>query len=63
MLVELWCDGSEKKNKKRKRKRNYIVMSSDAYISPIVIQSSCLDITCKRVRIYAKLLSKVLGFN
>jgi hypothetical protein len=42
MLVELWCDGSEKKNKKKK-KRNYIVMSSDAYISAIVIQSSCLE--------------------
>jgi hypothetical protein len=53
----------KKRTKKEKRKRNYIVMSSDAYISAIVIQSSCLDITCKRVRIYAKLLSKVLGFN
>ena len=34
MSVELWCDGSEKKTKKKK-KRNYIVMSIIAYLQSL----------------------------
>ncbi len=43
MSVELWCDGSEKKTKK---KRNYIVMSIIAYLESL----SNLVVLTSRVR-------------